>query len=316
VSGGLVSCVVGARQYAMRGADIREIVRAERMRVSGKREGSVGTLIVGGEAIPVYSLAAILDGAAPPENVTTSGHHVVVTPGAQGPIGWLADRIVRSQLSDRLDVLPLPAVLETGAASWFEGLLIVDDVPLLLLSPRNLDPRVTRAPAVADAPTPASDPALATPSRDAGPALVVMFSSPALPPSGAARYALSARRIEAVVQSLAVTPVPGCPPHVTGVAVWRSHVMPVVDFRANSERSTAVEGTRFLIARCGRPLRGGSVAFAVDSELALHKPTREDREAEEIESRPPFVAGTFIVSGDRLALLDLDALLLSSSHRC
>src|SRR6185295_7377881 len=135
--------------------------------------------------------------------------------------------------------------------------------------------------------------------------------SPALPPCGAARYALSARRIDAVVQSLAVTTVPGCPPHVTGVAVWRSHVMPVVDFRADGERSATVEGNRFLIARCGRSLRGGSVAFAVDSELALHKPTREDREADDIESTPPFVAGTFIVGGDRLALLDLDSLLLT-----
>src|SRR5262249_43394592 len=146
---------------------------------------------------------------------------------------------------------------------------------------------------------------------DTGNALVVMFSSPALPPSGAARYALSARRIEAVVQSLDVTPVPGCPPHVTGVAVWRSHIMPVVDFRSDSERTTAVQGSRLLIAGCGGPLGGSAVAFAVDSELALHKPTREDRGAEEAEPTPPFVAGTFIVSGDRLALLDLDALLLN-----
>jgi chemotaxis signal transduction protein len=295
----------------MRDSDILEIVRAERMRHAPRGDRTVGTLALGSETIPVFSLAAILDGVSASGSAAPKGHHIVVTHGPYGPIGWLVDRIVRSHLADRVDVLPLPVVIASGATAWFEGLLIVDGKPLPLLSPRNLDARATHGPVVADAPSPAIDTAAPAPSGDAGPALVVMFSSPALPPSGAARYALSARRIEAVVQSLAVTPVPGCPPHVTGVAVWRGHVMPVVDFRADSERNTTVEGTRFLIARCGRPLRGGWVAFAVDSELALHKPTREDREADEIESQPPFVAGTFIVSGNRLALLDLDTLLLN-----
>jgi chemotaxis signal transduction protein len=300
----------------MRAADISEIVSAGRMRLTSspglpRKRAPVGTIAVGGEAVPVFSLAAFLDGAGPVENGTTTGQHIVVTPGAQGLIGWLADRIVRSRLSKRLDVLPLPAVLATGATAWFEGLVIVDGAPLLLLSPRNLDRRATRVPAVADVPSPAIAAAPATPVAEAGPALVVMFSTPALPPSGAARYALSVRRIEAVVQSLDVILVPGCPPHVTGVAVWRSQVIPVVDFRSTNDRSAPAEDERFLIARCGRPLRGGSVAFAVESELALHKPTREDREAEEAEPTPPFVAGTFIVSGNRLALLDLDTLLLN-----
>jgi chemotaxis signal transduction protein len=310
----MVSCIVGARQYAMRGTDIREIARAERMRrtsVPGRSDGAVGTLAVGGEAIPVYSLAAILEGTAPAAGHASTGHHIVVTHGAQGPVGWLADRIVRSHLNDRLDVLPLPAVVANGATNWYEGLLIVDDAPLLLLSPSRLDPRATRDRAASDVVSPEPEIAAAPASADAASTLVVTFSSPALPRCGAERYALSARRIAAVVQSLTVTPVPGCPPHVTGVAVWRNDVMPVVDFRSASERSAAGTGHRFLIARCGRPLRGGSVAFAVDTELTLHQPTRDDREADEIESSPAFVAGTFIVSGDRLALLDLDMLLLT-----
>jgi len=312
VTGGLVSCIVGTRQYAMRGTDIREIARAERMRrAPGRHDGAVGTLPVGGEAIPVYSLAALLEGAAA-EGATTTGHHVVVTHGAQGPVGWLADRIVRSHLSDRLDVLPLPAVVANGATNWYEGLLIVDDAPLLLLSPSRLDPRATHDRADGRVDSPETDMVSAPASPDAASTLVVTFSSPALPRCSADRYALSARRIAAVVQSLAVTPVPGCPAHVTGVAVWRNHVMPVVDFRSAAERSAAGGGHRFLIARCGRQLRGGSVAFVVDTELTLHQPTRDDREAAEIESPPPFVAGTFNVSGSRLALLDLDMLLLTA----
>jgi len=315
VTGGLVSCTVGTRQFAMRGADVREIVRAERMRPSGRSDGSTGTLVVAGNSIPVYSLGAVLDNTtassasgAAGTDAAPSGHHIVVTHGSQGPIGWLADRIVRSHLTERFDVLPLP-FLTSVSNGWFEGVLIVEGSPLLLVSPRRLDPRVARDRTHSDAAIPETDAPAAPPSVDAGPPLVVMFSSPALPPSGAPRYALSARRIAAVVQSLDVTPVPGCPPHVTGVAVWRGMVMPVIDFRPAGERTTAIEGTRFLIARCGRTLRGGSVAFAVDSELGLHKPTAEDREADGDDSTPSFIAGTFNVLGDRLALLDLDALL-------
>jgi chemotaxis signal transduction protein len=315
VTDGLVSCFVGERQYAMRDSDILEIVRIERMRRATRGDRTVGTLVVGGETIAVFSLAAILDGVSGSGTSAPTGHHIVVTHGTYGAIGWLADRIVRSHLTDGLDVLPLPAVMAIGATAWFEGLLIVDGAPLPLLSPKNLDPRATRGPANADAPAPAAVAAApSAPFEDAGPALVVMFSSPALPPSGAARYALSARRIEAVVQSLAVTPVPGSPAHVTGVAVWRGDVMPVVDFRSGSDRTMSVEGNRYLIARCGRRLRGGSVAFAVDSELGLHKPTPDDREADEIESTPPFIVGTFNVLGNRLALLDLDTLLLTAGQ--
>ena len=311
MTGGLVSCVVGARQYAMRGTDVREIVRAERMRRSNGRDGTVGTLSVNRETIPVYSLRATLDGASPSESASTTGHHIVVTPSTGGPIGWLADRIVRSHMTDELEILPLPPVVATVATAWFEGLLIVDGTPVLLLSPRHLDPRAARDRAETEAPCEMLETAPTPPSGHHRPPLIVMFSSPALPQSGAARYALSARRIAAVVQSLAVTPVPGCPPHVAGVAVWRNHVMPVVDFRSTDERNAAASGSRYLIARCGRSLRGGSVAFHVDSELILHQPTRDDRKVEDIDSPPPFVAGTFTVSGERLALLDLDTLLLT-----
>ncbi len=58
-----------------------------------------------------------------------------------------------------------------------------------------------------------------------------MFSSPALPGCEAPRYALSARRVVAVVPSLAITPVPGSTAPIVGVAVWRGQVTPVVDFR-------------------------------------------------------------------------------------
>jgi hypothetical protein len=60
---------------------------------------------------------------------------------------------------------------------------------------------------------------------------------------------------------------------------------------------------------------GGSVlAFPVGAEMTLHEATDEDRIADEgtIEN-PPFVAGTFVVGGIRLALLDLEALLRTAS---
>jgi hypothetical protein len=47
--------------------------------------------------------------------------------------------------------------------------------------------------------------------------------------------------------------------------------------------------------------------------VVLHRPTRDDREADDIDAAPSFVAGTFIVSGHRLALLDLDTLLTAQT---
>ncbi len=48
--GGLVCCSVGDKQYALRGGDVRQIVRVEKMRTVAGSDGSVGTLELAGQA--------------------------------------------------------------------------------------------------------------------------------------------------------------------------------------------------------------------------------------------------------------------------
>jgi chemotaxis signal transduction protein len=307
MTGDIVSCVIGGEQYALGGGHIREILRVERMRCGSRPGGAAGVVTIGGETVPVYSLASILDQQSGPADASRpAGSQIIVTHGSRGAVGWLVDGVARSRLPADARVTPLPPLVGPPATRWFEGLLEIEERSLLVLSPEHLDPRAPSPPPDRDHRVSASPPTLTTrPPRGGAARLVVMFSSPALPRCGAHRYGLSARRIAAVIPSLPICVVPGSAPRVTGVAAWRGGVMPVMDFRDACDRP-AIERERLLVVRSG----GALVAFPVEAEMALHQATRDDREADdERDSNPPFVAGTFIVAGSRLALLDLDALL-------
>jgi chemotaxis signal transduction protein len=137
---------------------------------------------------------------------------------------------------------------------------------------------------------------------------VLLFSTRALPPSGVQRYAISARQVVAVVESLPVVRVPGSLPHMRGIAVWRGDVVPVIDFRGEEARAGRVSD-RYLIARCGPGHAGAPVAFGVDPAIVLHRPTRDDRENPGVAEAPPHVTGFFGVGGEPIGLVDLDALI-------
>ncbi|MFI5179272.1 MAG: chemotaxis protein CheW [Vicinamibacterales bacterium] len=312
MTGDIVTCVISGAQYALGGRHIREIVRGEHMRRDGRPDDAAGVVTVDGAKIPVHSLASILTRhAGAGEAPQTAGRHIIVTQTSRGAVGWLVDRIARSKLPADTQVTPLPPMLGRPATSWFEGLLRVEDRSLLLLSPEHLDPRAASAPPDRDECLLMSPPARTTVPRGGIPAgLVVTFSSPALPRCSAPRYALSARRVAVVVRSLPVCMVPGSARFIVGVTFWRGEALPVIDFRDAADRDATSDAHRFLVARCGGPMSGTSVAFSVDAEMALHQPTRDDRAADDdVGFVPPFVAGMFDVGGNRLALLDLDALL-------
>lgn len=306
----IVSCLVGHHEYAMRGSGVRVIVRAEQMRRGRDADETAGTLAIGEETVPVYRLATVLGvGGVPP---VRTGGHIVVTVGPTGMIGWLVDKLMRSQLPDAAELLALPAVVGARPARWFEGLLRLDDRSLLLVSPATLDPRVR----LQSAPDwEAEAPPMASAAPDRSPAVgdaaktIVMFASPGLPRLDTHRYALSARQVAAAVQSLPVIMVPGSAPHVIGVACWHDNVLPVIDFRGEGERPDARERTRYLVVRGGRRLHGIPVALPIDPDIRHYQPAPGDRQVAGTKPNPPFVTGVFSVAGESVALLDLDALL-------
>ena len=311
MSTALVSCVVGNVEYALRAADIVAVMRAERMRTPAACEGGIGVVTVGGERASVHSLGATV-GTSPAPDDRSAGRdrHIVVLRGAAGLVGWLVDRVSRSRLPEGTRVLPLPALVGARALRWFAGVLSTGERTMLLLSLSPPGPQETATGTAADrAPLPGTDRSM---PPETGAPLVVAFGSDALPSCGAARYAVSARRVAGVESGLHVARVPGSELPVIGVSVWRGEVLPVLDFRQSGADPERID-RRVLIVRCGGSLAGTSVAIPVDTETALCQPSRDnllvDRTRTAARPVPPFVVGLFDVRGQKVALIDPDVLM-------
>lgn len=303
---GLVCCAVGEAQYAFRGADVRHIVRVEKMRGPAGTDGRAGTLEAGGQPVPVFRLGDVLGRPGASRASQGDGHHIAVTGERSDLVGWLVDRIVRTTLSENARTAPLPALVGLNATMWCEALVTAGDGPVLLLSPQYLNPLAPR-PVRSDVARPFCAPAHGT-AVGSSERVILLFSTPALPYCSATRFALSARRIAAITQPMSTLAVPGCAPHVTGVAWWRNAVVPVIDFRGAGDHDDAAQRRRYLIAQCGARLGGSLIALPVDPEIAMHRPDAADRQVVDAPC-PAFAAGMFDINGETVALVDLDALL-------
>ena len=214
----LVCCWVGGRQYAFNDTDVRQIARVEKMRVETAADGRAGVLDVGGQPVPVFRLGSVLargtSRAAP-----SGGHHIAVTGERREQVGWLVDRIARTTLPHDAHIGSLPAIVGPVAANWFESLVRISGTSVLLMSPRALNPAAQRRTRPESATSAAG---VRRKGGDPAERVVLLFSTPALPSAGAARFALSGKRIAAITQPIATIPVPGSAPHVVGVSWWRN----------------------------------------------------------------------------------------------
>ena len=301
----LVCCWVGDKQYAFYDTDVRQIARVEKVQGDDAGDGRVGMLDVGGQAAPVFRLGDILHRGAPSASYG-SGNHIAVTGSGNELAGWLVDHIARTTVPQDAHVASLPSVIGPVASSWFESLVWIGTTSVLLMSPRNLNPLLKRRQRV----DPSKAAAVAPRKKSSDPAehVVLLFSTPALPSAGSPRFALSGKRIAAVTQPIPAIAVPGSAPHVTGVSWWRNAVVPVIDFRGPGDHDDTEERRRCVIAQCGPRLGNTLVAFPVDAELAMHRPSVGDRLVADAPC-PPYVSGMFEINGEVIALLDLDALL-------
>jgi chemotaxis signal transduction protein len=303
---GIVRCTVGSEHYAFRSDDVRHIARVEQMRAEAGAGGHVGSLKMAGQIVPVFSLGRVLSRADDDARAPGSaGQHIAVTGQPNELVGWLVDRIARTPLSASSDVVALPDTVGAPATRWFEAVVKAGDDSLLLLAPQHLNP-VAPVAARRDV-TPAFHDAPRRTDNRAEP-MALIFSSTALPACDARRYALSGRQVAAIVQPAPAITVPGSAAHVAGVMWWRHAVVPVIDFRDAGDRRQAAHG-RCLIAQCGARLHGTLVAFSIEPEVALHRPEADNHVLPEL-NLPLHALGMFDVSGESVALLDLDALLL------
>jgi len=284
---------------------VRQIARVEKMRPDDTGDGRVGVLDVGGQPAPVFRLGDILYRDTPHASYG-AGNHIAVTGSGDDTAGWLVDHIARTTVPQDAHVASLPSVIGPVASSWFESLVWIGTTSVLLMSPRYLNPLQKRRARV----DPSKLAATGAKKKGSDPAerVVLLFSTPALPPAGSSRFALSGKRIAAITQPIPAIAVPGSAPHVTGVSWWRSAVVPVIDFRGPGDHDDTEERRRSVIAQCGPQLGNTLVAFPVDAELVMHRAAADDRLVADAPC-PPYVSGMFEISGEVVALLDLDALL-------
>lgn len=298
---GILYCEVGNERYALRSGDVRHVERAEHLRPADVADGRAGVLKLGDHIIPVFSLARIL--RRPGERPARPEDHIAVTGDRHSLIGWLVDRVVRTDHVSTADIAPLPALIGTPAITWFDGFLGMteyDSAPVLV--PRSLNPLV---PATTERPETIE--ALSATMNKASEPVALVFSTTALPPTAARRYALSGRQIVAIVQSIPAMPLPGCADHVVGVTWLRRSVVPVIDFRDPDDRATDTHRRR-LIARSGARHGGAPVAFSIDAEVLMCRADHGHRQLHDLPC-PSFASGIFEINGEPVALLDLDVLL-------
>ena len=303
--GGFVCCIVGTEQYAIAGHLVRLVSRAEAVNAGRDRGSFVGTLRYGRDEAPVYSLTGLFGGRI---DRGLSDSHVIVTQGEHGPFGLLVDRIVRTPPAESPSLLSLPATAGSIPCAWFGGLLRLGELSCLVLSPHAIDPRAL--------------PAAATPveRRGAGgapvrrgrvPEMLLMFTSPSLPPISAERYALPAGRVGAIVQSLPAVPLPGAAAPVKALGWWRDFAVPILDASAPGGQRASNGSTRYLLARAGANGGAGFVAFAIDPDATLHRATAADRRQPTGGGAGSGAGAVYSAGGSTIALLDLAALVAS-----
>jgi chemotaxis signal transduction protein len=303
----LLRCAAGTREFVIRAHEVRHVARADQLRTDDVNDGRVGTVKLGGQQVPVFSMGRVL-GLAGHDARVQGDQHIAVTGDPQELVGWLVDRLVREP-AHQVRISALPAFVGGQARRWFSGVVTGSDrEPLLLLEPRRLNPLSADTNSNDDASETFTPPAGAAGTKAEPVALV--FSTAALPPSTASRYALSGKQVAAIVQPSELITVPGCAAHVAGLTLWRDVVVPILDYR--SERQSDSANRRRLIARCGTSGKHALVAFAIDPEVVMHRPATENRLMPGIPC-PPFAHGVFEVDGDQVVLLDLDALVAGAA---
>lgn len=301
---GFLRCDAGDRAFALRAEDVCHVARADQLRVDRGTDGRAGVVMLGGQAVPVFSLRTSL-GLAEIDAAPRTDRHIAVTGSPHNLIGWMVDHLARYPATDA-DVRSMPRCVGHRAIRWFEGIVATAGAPpLLLISPNALNPLTTPAISDEECTRGFAAPQAASAANGAGP-LALVFSTPALPMRDGWRYALSGRQVAAIVQPEATLTIPGSAPHVMGVTMWRDAAVPVFDFRASSPRAVEPRARR-LIARCGSARRATHVAFEIEADILVHRPVAGDRRLEDV-GVPSFASGVFDINGSTVALLDIDAL--------
>ena len=297
----LLRCATAHGEFAIRSHEVRHVARAEQLRTDDRSDGSIGVLKLGHQLVPVFALERAL-GLANGESSTHADQHIAVTGEGNQLVGWLVDRLTREAAAD-VRIAAIPPTVGGSACRWFEAVVTLcsSGDNILLLNPNELSPFRDASGGAAMLPPPPVPPVISQASSEP---VALVFSTAVLPEAAVDKFALSGRQVAAIVQPTQTISIPGSAPHVAGLTLWRDVVVPIVDYRRDARQQSP--HWRRLIARCSSAQ--SLIAFAIDDNVMMHRPANDDRPVGDID-RPSFVSGVFDVNGDRVALLDVDALL-------
>jgi chemotaxis signal transduction protein len=267
----LVRCRTGGERYGLEMTWVHGIQRADRLRPDPGAGGRVGWLPGRGGEVEVFSLAALL---GRPFREAGAGQHALVLNTAPARRGILVDHVAQAARVEADHLLPLPA-LARPAAGFFEGLVLGPDEVLLVLAPERLCP---------DAPShgcpdgegagralgaaPVWDFAAGKWERSPGQLVLFPLSETAAGERPLA-FGLSIAQVAEIVESPALTPVPGAPAVVRGLVAWRGRAVPVLDLaqRLGLPPLSPGRGTRLLVAR--DPAHAGPVGLLVRAPVRM-----------------------------------------------
>ncbi|MEZ4271806.1 MAG: chemotaxis protein CheW [Myxococcota bacterium] len=180
----------------------------------------------------------------------TSAHVALILDTKPTPWALLVDDVSRVNEIARENVYPLPAVLVPGEGSFFSGILQLDSVFRLMLSPESMG--VTAAPKV-NAPRVESSAGgkKGLSAKQKRKRRVMCFDVGARWSGGDVSIGLRVTQVAEVFNRPILLEVPGSPSYVLGLTSWRSMPVPVVDLPQllGLEKQGAEGLTRLVIVR-------------------------------------------------------------------
>jgi chemotaxis signal transduction protein len=220
----LVRLTVGPVTVGLDMGRVLGIERGDRIKPAADRPDLAGRITNRAGEWPVVGLAARLGVAAPP----VRGGQVVLTAIGGERHGLLVDRVSPIARLSAAEVKPVPkSIAKRGL--FFDGLLVHDGRPLLLLDPDRLAGEVDL---FADEADDAPPPIARSTKRRSDRLLAIGQVEYPLPGSRVVGFGIPVGCVAEIIDAPPGTAVPGAADHVVEMVEWRGGPLPVVDLMA------------------------------------------------------------------------------------
>jgi chemotaxis signal transduction protein len=222
----MVRCGLGDETYSVDLGQVRSLERTDRVNWEETGTPLVGHWVHRQESVPIFDLGLMLDR---PTRVDAGSGHLVIFNSEPEPWGLLVDRVSQVATFGFQKVLPLPDLLHEmvycfhGAIDTMYGLS-------LILDARRLNPEVNLVQSVLESGiAPLDDDDILIPSFGKKSQLFT-FGLPGIEEgSRPIRFGLPGLQVVEVLETASPIPVPGTPPQLLGITLWRNRLLPVFD---------------------------------------------------------------------------------------